>query len=64
MKQNLTRKPVISRFLGFRHNTDMTGQNWHNFFSVRERFMRSWAINLMIFKYIGLGLEKVVLVLS
>jgi len=47
MKQNLTRKLVIVRFFfGYRHYSGMTGQNRHNwpdFFSVRERFLRSWA---------------------
>jgi len=43
----------------------MTGQNRHNwpdFFCIRERFLRSWVNNLMVFQKSGLGLEKVVLV--
>jgi len=61
MKQNLTRKPVISRvFFGYRHNTGMTGQirhNWPDFFC-RERFLRSWINNLMVFKKARLVLKK------
>jgi len=55
MKQNLTRKPVISRvFFDFWHNTSITGQ----IFSVRERFLRS-LFNNLVFKKSGLGLEKI-----
>jgi len=33
-------------------NSGMTGPNQHNWpdFSVRERFLRSWVNNLMVFK--------------
>jgi len=34
-EENLIRKPVISIFFGYRHNTGMTGQNrhyWPDFF--------------------------------
>jgi len=39
----------------------MTWQNQHTglIFSVRERFLRSWINNLMVFKTSGLGLEKI-----
>jgi len=38
----------------------MTGQNRHNWldFSVRERFLKSWVINLMVFKKAVLVLKK------
>jgi len=40
----------------------MTGQNrhnWHDFFSVRERFLRFWINNLMVFKKAVLVLKKI-----
>jgi len=62
MKQNLTRKPVISRFFSVTGITGITGL----IFSVRESFLRSWVNNLTVLKrsglghgLTGLGLEKV-----
>jgi len=39
--------------------TRQNPRNWPDFFSVRERFLRSWFNNLMVFKKSGLGLEKI-----
>jgi len=62
MKQNLTKKPVISR-LFWVTGIIPTGQNRHNWpdFFCKGTFLRSWVNNLMVFEKSGLGLEKVVL---
>jgi len=55
MKQNLTRKPVISRFFS------VTGQNrynWLDFFLKGNVFWRSWFNNLMVFEKAVLILKK------
>jgi len=48
MKQNLTKKPVISSIFSVtRHNIGMTDLI---VFFLRECLLRSWVINLLIFK--------------
>jgi len=56
MKQNLTKNPVISRFFSV---TGITGLIF-----LRECFLSLGLIILMVFKKSGLGLEKLVLVLT
>jgi len=53
MKQNLIRKPVISRFFfGYRNNFGMTEQNRQNCpdFFYKGTILRSWINNLMVLK--------------
>jgi len=54
MKQNLTKKPVISRCFSITGMTGITGL----IFSIRERFLRSWVNNLMVFKKVVLVLKN------